>query len=169
MVSYKNMFVVFLLLVSNYVLATRQKRWNKYKKIKGAIITLGLSLIYIIVNGMISTHKCNDELSSESDCLIGIHKRFVGFFDEGCLDVWHISHVLLWINIGLLYPRHYTFIFMISILWETFEHFFFKYQCGKTPVFCGRLEDILLNMLGYYIGNKIENAYNDLPDDEILK
>jgi hypothetical protein len=35
------------------------------------------------------------------------------------------------------------------------EHFFFKSRKLCDSFYCGRVEDIALNMAGYYLGNKL--------------
>ena len=103
--------------------------------------------------------------SDDSECLSSGHKKVNGVFaGEGCIDVWHVRHVLMWITIGLIYPNHYIMAFVISLAFELAEHWFYslddtnpigrlytKNRCFDT--FCGRYEDVILNMIGYSIGS----------------
>jgi len=60
--------------------------------------------------------------------------------------------------IGLLYPNDYTLILIISIIWELYEHFMFKYLIKKSncnEFSCLRIEDVFLNLFGYFIGSSL--------------
>jgi hypothetical protein len=125
------------------------------KKIKSAtiaIITIFMCLLVIFKFQSNNTNVC--ELK-HNECLIGSKKSTMGFLDGGCLDIWHIYHILLWIIIGQLLPNRYLLVFAISVGWEMFEHFGFKMACGYEIHFCGRYEDVVFNMLGYGIGSAL--------------
>jgi hypothetical protein len=97
----------------------------------------------------------NDCKQDNAECIIGSKKSHMGFSDNGCLDIWHIYHILFWLIIGQLLPNRYLLIFAMSIAWEMFEHFAFKMICKYEHPFCGRYEDILFNMIGYGIGSAL--------------
>ena len=79
-----------------------------------------------------------------------------GLFWKGCFDTWHLSHVVLWFIVGCALPGYLIPVLIVSILWETIEHFTFKYYNKKCySPYCGRIEDVFLNMLGYIIGSKL--------------
>jgi len=90
-------------------------------------------------------------------------KKVEGLTSGGCTDWWHVSHFVLWLIIGMILPHQYLLALVGSISWEYIEHYFFKYKlewCESK--FCGRYEDILLNMGGYIIGSQL-NLLNKFP------
>lgn len=91
----------------------------------------------------------------DHQCIVGAKKQINGLTGRGCLDVWHVLHVLLWALIGVLAPNHVIAALLTSIAWETFEHFIFARHAvfACTSLFCGRIEDVFLNMFGYAIGS----------------
>jgi len=97
-----------------------------------------------------------NEIINHDECIIGGIKKINGVLFNGCLDFWHIAHILLYILIGILYPNNYILIIIISIIWEIYEHFMFKYIIKKSKcneLSCMRIEDIFLNLIGYFIGS----------------
>lgn len=70
----------------------------------------------------------------------------------------HVMHVLLWMLVGILSPDHYFLVITIAILWETLEHYAFKYNLTCSDDYCGRIEDVFLNLLGYAFGSLIANV-----------
>jgi len=126
----------------------------KIRSFKLAFLILGL----IGVGSIIPWFNNKIPLINNNECLIGKEKKINGLIFNGCLDIWHYSHIILYILIGLLYPNDYLFVFIISIIWELYEHFMFKYLVKKSNCnenSCLRIEDILLNLLGYFIGSNI--------------
>ena len=113
-------------------------------------IITGISLIIIVLCIVIApvNVKTNDQ------CIIGTTKKVEGIFWQGCFDTWHLSHVVLWFIIGCAIPGYIIPVLLISILWETIEHLHFKYNKICYSPYCGRIEDVFLNMLGYIIGSK---------------
>lgn len=142
-------FIVVLLCLSAFV---------KIKKLKSNL--LALALLFVVAFGIIVANfikrKCdnNNSLASFDQCIFGKTKLHNGLFHGGCLDVFHILHLLLWFLIGQLMPNQFLLVLFLSILWETLEHFGFQYLCKTKHQFQGRIEDIFLNMLGYYLGSQ---------------
>lgn len=101
----------------------------------------------------IKNKNLNNLKNENHECIIGSVKKKEGIFYSGCFDIWHIYHVLLYIIIGLIFPNHYILILLISLIWEYIEHIFFKDFKFCNQIFCGRYEDFILNLLGYYIGS----------------
>jgi hypothetical protein len=119
-----------------------------------AIIIILIAILWIVYgwlkrceNGSIKTKKQTGE------CLIGKEKKHAGIFFGGCFDIWHISHFVLWVLIGLLSPYHYLIAFGLSVGWESYEHIKFKNDGSCTDFLCGRVEDVALNMGGYFLGS----------------
>lgn len=122
-----------------------------------------------------------ENLNNDNQCIIGNSKKVNGIFFNSCLDIFHILHIILYIIIGIIYPNNYGLILLISILWELYENFMFKYfaKNGKCKdIICLRFEDIILNIIGYYIGTNIYNYYyyhyyknnkDDKDDKDIIK
>lgn len=132
-----------------------------YKNIKNSNLTFILiisTVIYIISmryyrkQYMIKNNINPDELDNK-ECIIGSCKKFKGLMSNGCLDVWHLYHMLFWILFGILYPNKYILILFISITWEVSEHIY-----GN----CFRIEDIFINMISYIIGSYIANNRNKI-------
>jgi hypothetical protein len=126
----------------------------KIRSFNLALIILGI----IGIGSIVPWFDNKISLINNNECVIGKEKKINGLIFEGCLDIWHYSHILLYILIGLLYPNDYIFVFIISIIWELYEHFMFKYLVKKSncnEISCLRIEDVLLNLLGYLIGSNI--------------
>jgi len=120
-------------------------------KLKGkfiAIVALLACVLFICVYFI----KKKDTDQNKA-CIIGKNKTYNGFISGGCFDIWHVLHFLYWILIGLMVPDMYTHVFVLSVGWETAEHLYFKHKKVCNSIFCGRIEDIALNMGGYYLGN----------------
>jgi len=119
-----------------------------------AVIILLIALLWIIYGWL---KRCeNNEVTTvrqTGECLIGKEKKHAGIFFGGCFDIWHISHFLLWVLIGLLSPYHYWIAFGLSVGWEGYEHYKFKTDGSCTQILCGRVEDVVLNMGGYFLGS----------------
>ena len=132
---------------------------TKYKNDTVAVIAVILCIIYIIIGWISKMFKSNSHgktTKRTSSCIIGSNKKLSGILFGGCLDIWHIFHIVFWILIGLLSPKHWVLVLCLSIIWEVTEHFIFKYVFRNCEdVFCGRIEDIFSNMIGYSIGSYI--------------
>lgn len=125
--------------------------------IHGFLITVVFLIILVIV--ITFSWFILKELINHKECLIGNEKKVNGIFFKGCVDYYHILHVLLFIQIGILYPNNYLIIFLLSILWELYEDLMFKFVIKKSncnDFTCLRIEDIFLNLLGYFIGSNIK-------------
>lgn len=112
---------------------------------------ISLVLVALIIISGWGTNGLNNK-----DCMFGKNKKYEGIFDRGCLDVWHLSHFVLWFIVGCTLPGYFIPVLIVSILWETGEHISFKYILKICDGFyCGRIEDIILNVLGYAIGSRL--------------
>jgi hypothetical protein len=113
-------------------------------------------LISIAIFHTIIWFKKETIMINHNECLFGKEKKVNGMLFNSCLDYHHISHIILYFIIGLIYPNNYFFIFIISIGWEFYEHLTFKYVIKKTncnDIICFRIEDIFFNLFGYFIGS----------------
>lgn len=123
-----------------------------------AIILFAIFLV-IIIGWYAGIHKL-DSLRRTS-CIIGTpgRKRAMmnGLMYDGCLDYWHITHVLMWLLIGILTPNKYLTVIILSILWEFIEHKQFSGDGSCPTAICFRLEDLGLNMIGYVIGSLLSS------------
>lgn len=149
MIHIKNILIIVLLILANFLVYVLELESDQI-----ALFILCITAIYIIYGSLTKT-KCDDKGDSSNECLIGPTKSYVGIFDNGCLDVWHVKHMLLWFLIGMLSPNHILLVFYASVAFEISEHMGFKYICGKEPMFCGRYEDILINVFFYYAGSYV--------------
>jgi hypothetical protein len=118
------------------------------------MLAIGICLLAIVVPIIIGI-KTDQSLVNSNECIIGTTKKEGGFLQGGCLDVWHIYHVLFWLLIGILMPNRIFLVLGLSLAWEVVEHFVFRnvsaFHC--RAIFCGRIEDIFSNMIGYLIGS----------------
>jgi len=132
-----------------------------HKRISGkryAVIAIIICLLFIYVNPYI---KKMLDIKEDSQCITNGVKKFGGLLAGGCLDYWHIYHIVFWILIGLFVPGRYLMVFILSVLWELFEHcvcVYITHYCNAGSI-CGRVEDIFSNILGYFIGSIIVLHY----------
>jgi len=130
-------FIVIFFKLKNYIYS--------YILIFGCISYI---IIIVIVNKIYKYDKNNE-------CLIGNIKQLNGFYGNSCLDVWHIYHLLFWILIGIFIPNQIVLCILISLSWELLEHIAFKYWKSCKDNMCGRIEDPIINLIGYIIGSFI--------------
>jgi len=122
----------------------------------GAIILCVTYNMIDIFQGSNRDSIAGSDIELNSQCIIGDTKQPNGFLSGGCWDIWHIYHVLFWIIMGLLAPNWYIAAAILSISWEFTEHIMFKFWFSRCDsIFCGRLEDIAFNMIGYVIGSYV--------------
>ena len=132
---------LFLLLLCGVVALTG------YKSDRAALLAIVVCLSYIGI-GWVSRGPNTNE------CLIGKEKKVHGVLFGGCVDVWHVRHVLFWVLLGLLSPNRWKLALATSVAWELAEHVSFKYYLKSCDdIVCARVEDVFLNMIGYGIGS----------------
>jgi len=120
----------------------------KHYKIKNnnlAILFIILCVIFNVLYWKVK-NQCDN-------CIIGKNKRYSGILFGGCFEIFHVLHILFWFIIGLLAPNHYTLVIIVSVIWELFEHIYFKSTGLCTDLFCGRVEDIFTNVIAYALGS----------------
>lgn len=136
-----------------------------------SIYVAGITLVILGIAFTLAWLLTNKSLSNNAECIIGKNKCVNGLFFKGCFDYHHILHVILYIFIGLVYPNNYLLIFLISLTWELYEHFMFKYVIKLSnckDIICLRIEDIFLNLLGYFIGSNLKKVIK-IVNDKINK
>ena len=116
-----------------------------------ALFAIMLCVVYI-TSGWIYVQYYNLKFDDNNDCIIGTTKLKQGVLHGGCIDIWHVYHLIFWTLIGILLPHRYLTVFAMSIAWELCEYFVFRISQCKAS-FCGRVEDIMLNMIGYAFGS----------------
>lgn len=135
----------------------------RFKSTLAAIALLFCTLVGFLYGWTIEKNNKNNKSHKDytnNQCLIGTTKQIGGLLQGGCYDVWMVYHVLYWIIIGLLAPGYLLIAAIISICWELFEHIMFKYVykiCNAQV--CGRIEDVVTNVVGYLIGSYISTRY----------
>lgn len=148
---YNSLILFYIFLISVAIIYKIRSFWL-------AFIVISINII-VIISAWIFKVK-NEIRNVNHECIFKLNKKWnmekidSGIFYKSCIDYWHIFHILLYILIGILYPNQYILITILSILWELFEHYSFKYIVlfCSDPI-CGRLEDVFLNIIGYIIGN----------------
>jgi len=85
------------------------------------------------------------------------------------IDILTLIHLLQWIIFGYFFPTHYLIALLLSILWELFEYMLVRvdilYDLTKKYWFVpekywneriyNKIIDIIVNMIGYYIGSQL--------------
>ena len=86
------------------------------------------------------------------------------------IDNLSIVHFLIYLVLGILVKDKYKLILVVSILWEVIEYILSNIQYTKDllikywPIpekywnekINNKILDIMINMLGYYIGNNLD-------------
>ena len=88
--------------------------------------------------------------------------------EGGPIDILTLSHFINYLVLGIFIKNRYTLAFIIGIIWEVFEYtivnipytrkLILKYwpiHIQKWEGISNKMFDLLFNMLGYYVGNKI--------------
>ena len=84
------------------------------------------------------------------------------------MDRLHIVHFLIYLFLGIIFKNKYELALLISILWEVSEYILSNIKYTRDllikywPIpekywnekIDNKVLDIMINMLGYYIGNK---------------
>lgn len=94
---------------------------------------------------------------------IDLHKNIQLFFPfliknnnkvlyEDKLDFWSVGHFVTYFIAGLFFPNKYLFVLVFSISCELFEYF---------AGYRGRMSDLYVNLLGYYLGSIINHKKLD--------
>lgn len=92
----------------------------------------------------------------------------IGFYN---LDMWSMSHLGWYAFLGYCYPEHSIELFCMGVTWEGIEHIMGKYRpswmggfgdCPNninalthTDWWYGRSSDIIMNILGFYLGQYV--------------
>ena len=120
------------------------------------------ALLLLIVAGVIHYTWTLDYVKRDRshECLIGSIKKREGLLFDGCFDIYHVSHIILWFIVGLISPEYYGAAFLTGLAWELYEHVQFTKDGTCKAVICGRIEDIILNMAGYGLGSWIRDNIN---------
>jgi len=102
------------------------------------------------------------------------HKKFKDPLESPLfwgLDGWSITHILLFMVLGYMYPDTFLLSMMVGITWELFEHFYGKQRPGWLGGYgdCydvasdradgnwwyGKWSDIICNATGFLIGQYV--------------
>ena len=154
-VRIKNISILIILCVI-LIIVYKKNILNDYY----ALLILIISVLFIMFSKYFIPAN-NIGKDKNLDCIIGENKKYSGIFFSGCFEYWHVYHLLLWIIIGLLSPYHYWIALGLSIGWETCEHIYFKNDGSCTDFSCGRVEDVVLNMGGYFLGSYMRTKQNE--------
>lgn len=86
-----------------------------------------------------------------------LQKKFANC--QGC-DGWGLSHVILYIILGYLFPDKHFLFMLLSVIWEFVETYLgihlksFKNKNKSDDAWWyGRVSDIACNLVGYTIGD----------------
>lgn len=158
MLPYKHIFVLVLLVI--LILISILKKVINTRLALLAILVCLVFILYGWYKNIVRLQN-GETINENNECLIGFTKKKDGILFGGCLDVWHVYHLLFWALIGLLAPGKFMIFFFIFVLWEFFENCCFKFKINSdcNSFICGRVEDIIINTIGYFIGNYITTFY----------
>ena len=85
------------------------------------------------------------------------------------IDILSVSHFFIYFFFGLIIKNEYKLIFIIGVIWEIFEYIVTNYSYTKNLLIkywpinlkywaeknnLNKIFDLIINMIGYYIGNK---------------
>lgn len=135
-------------------------------KCKGAYIIFGIMIVIIIIYWIIlMALKNNNGAIIETDFMN--HKVIDLPGLENCCSWWPISHFILFLILGILFPECDVLIITAGILWELFEMLMASITAsGRQPVractgcqleysdnwWAGSFKDIIMNVAGFYTG-----------------
>tara|TARA_Y100001980_G_C14556048_1_gene346205 strand:+ start:3866 stop:4108 length:243 start_codon:yes stop_codon:yes gene_type:complete len=74
------------------------------------------------------------------------------------LNIWSIGHFLQWFVVARYVFRNWYLFFLLSLGWEIIE-LFLPYEFAKET-FENKISDILVNFLGYFLGNYLWEIKN---------
>ena len=74
------------------------------------------------------------------------------------LNIWSIGHFLQWFVAARYVFRNWYLFFLLSLGWEIIE-LFLPYEFAKET-FENKISDILVNFLGYFLGNYLWEIKN---------
>ena len=117
-------------------------------------------VVLVLVIGVVLFSSWEIEVSaqeSNKECIILNEKKLEGILFGGCFDIWHVLHFILWFFVGMLAPNYYSQVIITSIIWELIENYYFKKLKKCDSVFCGRIEDIFINIFAYSLGSYFKN------------
>ena len=83
------------------------------------------------------------------------------------IDILSLNHFLIYFSLGLIYKNHYKLMLILSLVWELFEYiishidytreflitYWFVPEKYWNEPYNNKIVDIIINMLGYSIGN----------------
>ena len=74
------------------------------------------------------------------------------------LNIWSIGHFLQWFVVARYVFRNWYLFLLLSLGWEIIE-LFLPYEFAKET-FENKISDILVNFLGYFLGNYLWEIKN---------
>ncbi|RAH15638.1 MAG: hypothetical protein CMB56_002135 [Methanobacteriota archaeon] len=74
------------------------------------------------------------------------------------LNIWSIGHFLQWFVVARYVFRNWYLFLLLSLGWEIVE-LFLPYEFAKET-FENKISDILVNFLGYFLGNYLWEIKN---------
>ena len=123
--------------------------------------------LYIVISSlcvflilMYGNYRCSNKATYFHDPLL----TKLGLLD---LDGWSLTHVLFYVLLGYLFPKHFVYLMLVGILWEIVEEFVLNHlksvdyhsKCAKilprdqeARWWFGRVSDIPMNAIGFAIG-----------------
>lgn len=111
-----------------------------------------------------------------------MNKKFVDItlFNEPCCSLWAVSHFVLYFVLGIMFPNCQVLFIIMGVLWELTEStigYFTKSFFNKINTdggeykdwMSGSFRDVILNVLGLYMGIFIKKWYDREVTTEHVK
>jgi hypothetical protein len=78
---------------------------------------------------------------------------------SNAINIHSISHLLFYMIFGYFFPNKWIIAIIMSFTWEIYEFilniYINSYSSYGTEKLINRIADIIINLLGYYLGNLI--------------
>ena len=93
------------------------------------------------------------------------------------LDGWSLTHVLFYVLLGYLFPTQFVPLMAAGVLWELTESHIMtrlsaRGKCAEmesSSWWFGRLSDIPMNALGFYLGRCLLRARRACVNDDVVR
>lgn len=140
-----------------------------YKNCAGAFRIFAFVILCILLYGLILKMVFGLDFSSKD--FMNYNVIHVPYYGE--MSFWPITHFVLFMILGILFPCCDVIVIVAGIVWEIIEELFGKYyekniakidtsnKDIQYPVWWGgRVSDIVCNILGFYTGKLIAHIFN---------
>lgn len=111
-------------------------------------------IVFIAIFSLFYIYYCVDYYEADKK-----YNTVLMTLPETKIDMWSVSHLLLYVAIGLLAPNYYVTVLIGSVIWEYLEKFLNKPGEGY---WYHKWDDLLINIIGYIIGSAYRNTFTKI-------